>query len=56
MGDPRPSIAERYPTREAYVEKVKAAAAELVAQRFLLAEDADWIIARAQAAGPAPHP
>ena len=56
VGDPRPSIAERYPTREAYVEKVKAAAAELVAQRFLLAEDADWIIARAQAAGPAPHP
>ena len=39
-GDPRPSIAERYGTREAYVAKVKAAAEALVAERLLLPFDA----------------
>ena len=38
--DPRPSLAERYPTAEAYVAAVRRAAAELVALRLLLAEDA----------------
>ena len=48
--DPRPSLEERYPTHDAYVEKVRAAAAKLVADRFLLREDADLIVSQAQAA------
>jgi len=39
-GDPRPSLEERYGSREAYVAKVKAAADALVAQRLLLPADA----------------
>lgn len=48
--DPRPSIEERYPTHDVYVEKVGAAAARLVADRFLLPQDADLLIAQAKAA------
>jgi len=43
-GDPRPSVAERYPTREAYVTRVRQAAAELQQDRFLLESDAKQII------------
>ncbi len=39
-GDPRPSLEERYGTRDTYVTKVKAAAEALVADRLLLASDA----------------
>ena len=39
-GDPRPSLEERYGSRDAYVTKVKAAADALVAARLILAEDA----------------
>lgn len=39
-GDPRPSLEERYGSREAYVGKVKAAAAALVSDRLLLPADA----------------
>ncbi|HEY7300636.1 MAG TPA: alpha/beta hydrolase domain-containing protein [Xanthobacteraceae bacterium] len=49
-GDPRPALEERYPTHETYVEKVRAAAAKLVADRFLLPGDADLIVSQAQAA------
>jgi hypothetical protein len=38
--DPRPSLEERYGSREAYVAKIKAAAEVLVAERLLLASDA----------------
>ena len=38
-GDPRPSLAERYGSRETYVAKVEAAAAALVAERLLLPAD-----------------
>jgi hypothetical protein len=38
-GDPRASVLERYPTREAYLAKVTQAALELQDQRFLLPED-----------------
>lgn len=38
-GDPRPSIAERYPNHEAYVSAVADAANVLGQQRLLLAED-----------------
>ena len=39
-GDPRPSLEERYGSRDAYVAKVRAAAAALVAARLLLPSDA----------------
>src|SRR5271166_4673347 len=39
-GDPRPSLEERYSSREAYVTKVRAAAEALVAERLLLPADA----------------
>lgn len=56
LGDPRPSLAERYPSRAAYVAAVREAAAELVGLRHLLASDAEAIIAAAEARGPVPHP
>ena len=40
-GDPRLSIAERYADDAAYVAAVKAAAAEMVAERLLLSQDAE---------------
>ncbi|HUC98582.1 MAG TPA: alpha/beta hydrolase domain-containing protein [Candidatus Polarisedimenticolaceae bacterium] len=49
-GDPRLSLEERYPTHADYVDKVTAAANNLVIQRLLLREDADSIIAAANAA------
>ena len=47
-GDPRPSIAERYGSREAYVAKVKAAADALVADRLLLEPDAEAYVKDAE--------
>jgi hypothetical protein len=48
-GDPRPSLAERYGDRDAYVERLREAAAALVAERLLLQGDADRLVALAQA-------
>jgi Alpha/beta hydrolase domain len=45
--DPRPSLEQRYGTREAYVAKVEAAAAALVAERLLLPDDAASLVAAA---------
>jgi Alpha/beta hydrolase domain len=39
--DPRPSIEERYASREAYLERVRAAAVELVTARYMLEEDVE---------------
>ena len=39
LGDPRPSISERYASREEYLSRVHAAAEELVRQRYLLEQD-----------------
>jgi Alpha/beta hydrolase domain len=50
VGDPRPSLAERYPTHADYVTKVTAAANRLVKERLLLQQDADLIILQANAA------
>jgi hypothetical protein len=47
--DPRPSLAERYGTREAYVARVEEAADALVAERLLLPADADAFVRAAQA-------
>lgn len=49
--DPRPSIEERYPSKEAYVSKVKQAAAELVTQRLLLPADSARLIREAESDG-----
>ncbi|MBV8084349.1 MAG: hypothetical protein JO247_05995 [Chloroflexi bacterium] len=37
--DPRPSIAERYASKQQFLDKVRAAAEELVEQRYMLAGD-----------------
>ena len=50
-GDPRLSIEERYPSKEAYVVAFKKAADALVAQRYLLPEDAKLLIGRAESEG-----
>ncbi len=48
-GDPRLSIDERYPTHAGYVAAVASAAAGLLRDRLLLPEDAQAIVAAAQA-------
>jgi hypothetical protein len=50
-GDPRLSLEERYGTHDAYVAKVKEAAKRQVAERFLLQEDADRLVAQAEQSG-----
>ena len=48
-GDPRKSLEERYKTHEKYVKEVEKAAKKQVKQRLLLEEDAERIIAEAEA-------
>jgi Alpha/beta hydrolase domain len=50
-GDPRLSIEERYPSRETYLAAFKKAAADLVAKRFLLPDDAALLVGRAESEG-----
>jgi hypothetical protein len=45
-GDPRESIAERYPSREDYLARYQAAVDVLVSERWLLKEDRDAILDR----------
>ena len=47
--DPRPSLAERYGSREQYAAKVESAALALVAERLVLPEDAERFVAAARA-------
>ena len=49
IGDPRPSLQERYPTQEEYLSQLRTAALFLVAQRFLLPEDSQTLIDVARA-------
>ena len=51
-GDPRPSLAERYGDRTAYVGRVREAAAALVAERLLLPSDADTYVRAAEDSDP----
>ena len=46
-GDPRPSVEERYPDRRAYLARVEAACAGLVASRLMLAQDVAAAVAQA---------
>ena len=50
-GDPRPSLEERYPNGQSYTEQVRQAAADLVARRLLLLEDADRYVLNASQSG-----
>jgi hypothetical protein len=43
--DPRPSIAERYPSREDFLAQVARAAAALAAEGYLLTSDVDEVVA-----------
>ena len=43
-GDPRPSIQERYASREEYLGRVRAAADHLVSEGYLLPEDVDTVV------------
>ncbi len=43
----RPSITDRYPSREDYVSAARRAAESLVAERFLLAEEVDAVVQKA---------
>lgn len=45
--DPRRSIEERYPSRAAYLTRIRSAADVLVRDRYLLAEDVDTVVKRA---------
>ena len=47
--DPRPSIAERYATRDAYLAKIRESVSVLVKDGFLLNEDVSPAVARATA-------
>ena len=49
VGDPRPSLEERYQDHNGYVQEVIKAAQNLCKQRFLLASDAQRYIEAAQA-------
>ncbi len=49
QADPRPSLESLYGSRNAYLERVQAAANEMVAERLLLEEDVPRVVARATA-------
>jgi hypothetical protein len=49
--DPRLSLEERYGTHDRYVAQVRAAATRLVGNRYLLQDDADRLVAEAEASG-----
>jgi hypothetical protein len=58
-GDPRPSVAERYPSFDAYYAKIVSAIDGLIGERLMLCEDAqaelDRLVANGNARGvPAP--
>jgi hypothetical protein len=48
-GDPRLSVEERYASKQAYLDKVQAAAEDLVQARYLLGRDVPLVVARASA-------
>ncbi|HET7884358.1 MAG TPA: alpha/beta hydrolase domain-containing protein, partial [Acetobacteraceae bacterium] len=47
-GDPRPSLEQRYPSRDVWTKQLAETARRLVADRVLLAEDADRLVAAAR--------
>jgi hypothetical protein len=47
VGNPRLSVEERYASKQAYLDKVQAAAGDLVKDRYLLERDVPLVVARA---------
>ena len=47
MADPRPSIAERYASKDDYLERVRQVAEQLVQERYLLDRDVNVCLAQA---------
>ena len=47
LGDPRPSIEERYPSREDYLGRVRKAAQSLADDRYLLADEVELLVDQA---------
>ena len=54
-GDPRPSIRERYPDRQAYVAAIRAAAERLITDGLMLEEDLERVAAAARPWGRPRH-
>ena len=50
-GDPRPSVEERYPSKDAYVQAIRKAAEASVTQRMMLPADAAFLIKQAEEEG-----
>jgi hypothetical protein len=48
-GDPRPSVEERYPSKDVYLGKISQAAVDMVRDGYMLATDLPDVIARASA-------
>lgn len=48
-GDPRPSIQERYASKDEYLGKIRAAATALIRERYLLQDDLENVLSRASA-------
>ena len=46
-GDSRPSIEERYSSRQDYLQRVRRAAADLVRERFVLPDDVEGVVQQA---------
>jgi hypothetical protein len=44
LGDPRPSIEERYASRDDYLARVRRAGEDLARQRYLLADDVETCV------------
>jgi Alpha/beta hydrolase domain len=51
IGDPRPSIEERYPSKEVYLAQFERAVQDLESKRYLLPEDARMLVERAKSEG-----
>ncbi|NNM33120.1 MAG: hypothetical protein HKO53_08640, partial [Gemmatimonadetes bacterium] len=48
LGDPRPSLAAAYGSKEDYMKRARAAARDLVLEGFLLSEDVPRALARTE--------
>ena len=46
-GDPRQPIEERYPSKEAYLARVREATEGLVSEGYVLEGDLEWVVSQA---------
>jgi hypothetical protein len=47
-GDSRPSIEERYASRQEYLQRVRRVATDLVRERFVLQDDVEGVVQQAE--------